>query len=57
MSDYSSSASTKKVRQRSAKRLFAIVRTAMADTQSDVDATTTQNNPVRLRAVPSLTQM
>jgi hypothetical protein len=40
--------STKKVRQRSAERLCAIVRTAMADTQSGVDATTTQNNPVQI---------
>jgi hypothetical protein len=49
--------STKKVRQPSAKRLFEIVRTVMADTQSDVDAATAQNNRTQLRAVSSYTQM
>jgi hypothetical protein len=48
---------TKKVRQLSAKQLFEIVRTAMADTQSDVDAATAQNYTAQLRAVSSSIQM
>jgi hypothetical protein len=43
--------STKKVRQRYAKQPPGIVWTAMADSTSDVDTATAQNNPPRLRAV------
>jgi hypothetical protein len=49
--------STKKVRQRSATQLSEIVRTAMVDTQSDVDAVTPENNSPQLHAVSSLIQM
>jgi hypothetical protein len=49
--------STKKVTQRSAKRLSEIVWTAMADIQSDVDAATAQNNPPQLHAVSNSIQM
>jgi hypothetical protein len=49
--------STEKVRQRSAKRPSEIVRTVMADTQSDGDSATTQNNPLQLRAILSSIQM
>jgi hypothetical protein len=48
---------TKKVRQPSAKRLSEIVRTVMADTESDGDVVTAQNNPPQFRAVSSRTQM
>jgi hypothetical protein len=49
--------STKKVRQRSTKQPSKIVRTAMAETQSDVDVATAQNNPPQLRGVSSGIQM
>jgi hypothetical protein len=49
--------STKKVRQRSAKQLFELVRIEMADTQLDVNAATAQYNPPQLRAVSSLIQI
>jgi hypothetical protein len=49
--------STKEVRQRSAKQLSEIVRTAIADTQSDGGAVTPQNNPPQHRAVSSRIQV
>jgi hypothetical protein len=45
------------MRQRFAKRPSEIVQTAMADTQSDGDPATPQNNPLQLREVSSLIQM
>jgi hypothetical protein len=49
--------STKKVRQHSAKQSSEIIRTAMADTQLDGDATIPQNNQTQLHAVSSSIQM
>jgi hypothetical protein len=49
--------STKKVRQRFAKQPSESVRRIMADTQSDGDARTAQNNPPQLHAISSLIQM
>jgi hypothetical protein len=49
--------STKNLRQPSAKQLFEIVRTVMADTQLDGDAATAQNNPPQARVVASGMQM
>jgi hypothetical protein len=49
--------SMKKMHQRSAKPLSEVVWTAMAETQSDGDATTTQNNSPQLRGVLSSIQM
>jgi hypothetical protein len=49
--------STKKARERLAKRLCETIHAAIADTQSDVDAATVHKNPPQLRAVSSEIQM
>jgi hypothetical protein len=49
--------STKKKHQRSAKPLSEVIWTAMADTQSDGDGKTAENNPSQRHAASSAIQM